>query len=90
MNKAEVNVTISEVLNYKPVIMWGWWENVDCSDNTLKKTEFKIPLLWPLKFNVTSQFVSRLSGERLDNCYPKGLAVNGDREESTHFSKEEA
>jgi len=45
MGKAEVDVTVSKVLNYKPVVMWGWWKNVDCSDDTVNKTKFKMPLL---------------------------------------------
>jgi len=90
MDKAEINVTISEVLNYKPVVVWGWWKNVDCSDDTVNKTKFKMSLLWSLKFKVTSEFVPRLSSKGLDNCYPKCLPIHGDREESTHLSKEEA
>ena len=89
MNEAEVDVTISKVLNYKSVVMWSWWKNVDCPDNTFSKTKFKMSLLWSLKLNVISEFVSRLLGKGLDNCNSKCLAVNRDRKEGTHFSKEE-
>ena len=89
MSKVKVHVTISKVLNHKPMVVWSWWENVDSPDNTLNKTKLEIPLLY-LKFNVTSNFVPRLSGERLDNSHPKYCVVNADREETTNFSKEEA
>lgn len=79
MSKMKEDVTISKVLDYKPVVMWSWWENVDTSDNTLNETEFKMPLLCFLKFNVTSNLVSRFSGKELDNCYPKCCVVNTDR-----------
>ena len=86
----KVNVTISEVLNYKLMSVWGWWKNVNCSDNTLNETKFKMPLLWSFKFNVPSEFILRLADKGLDDCHPKCLTVNRDREESTYFSKEEA
>lgn len=89
MNESKVDVSISEVLNYKPVIVWSWWNNVDCSDNTLNETKFKISLLWFLKFNVTGEWVPRPLGEGLDDCYSKCLVVSRDREEPMHFSKEE-
>ena len=71
MNKTEIDVTISKILNYKLMIVWGGWKNVDCSDDTLNKSKIKMLLLWPLKFNVTGECVSGLSGEGLDDCYPK-------------------
>ena len=87
MSKAKIHVTISKVLDHKPVVVWSWWKNVDSLDNALNKTKLKIPLLY-LKFNVTSDLVSRLSGEGLDNGHPKYCVVNADREETTNFSKE--
>jgi len=89
MDKAEVDVTISKVLNYKPVVMWSWWKDVGCSDDAVNKAKFKTSLLWSLKLNVASEFVPRLSGKGLDNCHPNCLTVHRDREESTHLSKEE-
>ena len=89
MSKAKVHVTISKILNHKPVVVWSWWENVDSPDNTLNKTKIKNSLLY-LKFNITSDLFPRLSGEGLDNGHPKCCVVNADREESMNFSKKEA
>jgi len=90
MNKSKVDVTICKILNCKPVVMWGRWKNVDCSDDTLNKTKFKVPLPRSLKLNITSKHISGLSCEGLDDCYPKCPVINRDGEECTHFSKEEA
>lgn len=89
MSEAKVHVTISQVLNHKPMVVWSWWKNVSSPDNALNKTKLKIPLLY-LKFNITSNLVSRLSGEGLDNSHPKCCVVNTDRKETTNFSKEKA
>ena len=90
MDKAEIDVTISKVLNYKTGVIWCWLEDVDSSDDAVNKAEFKMPLFWSLKLNIASQFVSRLPGKSLDNCHPNCLPVDRDRKESTHLSKEEA
>lgn len=90
MNKTKINVTISKVLNYKPMVVWSGWKNVNSLDNTLNKTEFKMPSLYFLKFNVTSDLVSRPLGEGFNDCHPKCCVFNTDGEKSMHFSKEEA
>jgi len=89
MRKAKVDVTISKILNYRLGVVWGWWKNVHSSDNTLNETKFKAPLCLP-KFNVTSDLVSWFPGKGHNNCHPKCCAINTDREEAMHFSKEEA
>ena len=71
MRKTKVDITISEILNNRPVVMWGRWQNVDTSDNTLNKTEFKTSTFSFFKFNITSNPVSGFPGEGLDNCYLK-------------------
>ena len=89
MRKAKEDITICKVLNYKLVVMWGWWKNVDSSDNTLNETEFKMPFLCCLKFNVASDSISRFPGKGPNDCHSKCCVVNTNREEAKNLSKEE-
>lgn len=90
MRKAKVDIPITKVLDYKQGVVWGWWENVNSSDNALNKTEFKTPSLDFLQFNVASDLVPGFPGEGFDNCHSKCCVINTNREEATDFSKEEA
>ena len=79
VRQLKVDITISKVLNYKQGVVWGWWKNVNSSNNTLNETEFKIPFIGCLQFNVTCDLVSGFPGEGFDNCQPKCCIINTDR-----------
>ena len=90
MRKTKVGIPISQILNNRPVIMWGRWKDVDSLNNTLNKAKFKISFFCFFKFNITSDLVSGFLGEGLDNCYLKCYVTNADREKTINFSKEKA